>query len=91
MYEINTGETSTFDFSVDGKAYSVPTFESMPYKTLKDFREFTRGDVSGVDIAAWAVEHVFEAYAPGCTENLTVGQLYGLVDAYTKSQDELGE
>lgn len=90
MFAIETGEIRTFEFSVDGKAYSIPVLDAMPYTLLKEFRNYTKGNVDGVDVALWAVEHIFEAYAPGCTEKLTMGQLYALVDAYV-DVEKVGE
>lgn len=90
MYEIVSGESTTFEFSVDGEKYAVPTFDALPYSMLREFRDYAKGDVSGADISLWAIDNIFERFAPGCTEKLTIGQLYGLVDAYVKVE-RLGE
>ena len=90
MYQIETGESHTFEFAVDGEKYAIPTFDGLPYKLLKEYREYSKGDVNGADIAMWAIDNIFEAYAPGCTDKLTIGQMYGLIDAYT-TREAVGE
>lgn len=91
MYQVETSETKTFDFKVNDAIYSVPLFEFMPLKVLIAYKDMAKGNPDGVEIAQWVAENIFEPYAPGCTELLTVGQVVGLIEAYVNASGDLGE
>lgn len=89
MFTIETGETRTFEFSIDGKEYEVPLLSELPIPTVKEFLE-VRKSADGAEAAIWLAENVFEAYAPGCTEHLKTSELAALVGEYAK-ESSLGE
>lgn len=89
MFTIETGEVKPFEFSVDGKEYSVPMFGDLGYQTMREFVTFSK-DAAGTDVIWWFIENVFEKYAPGCSENLTANNVAQLVEAYSEASN-LGE
>lgn len=91
MYQVETAESKTFDFKVNDAIYSVPLFECLPLKVLIAYKDMAKQNPDGIEIAQWVAENIFEAYAPGCTEMLTVGQISGLIEAYVNASSDLGE
>jgi len=93
MYAVENDAGRVFEFSYEGETYSVPARESLPYKTFVRIQELIDGadDKSAAAIAA--VTGLFNEYAPGVIDKLTVEQALKLITAYSEAGDEpsLGE
>lgn len=81
MFEVQSAELRNFRFAVGGKEYEIPLLRYLPYDKVRGLRD-ARKDGDGFDIADWYISEIFEHYAPGCTANLTYGQIEGLLMAY---------
>ena len=81
MFEFETVEPRKFEFAVNGERYSVPLMDGLPWALMESFAEVRQSE-DGVKMTKWFIDNVFEAYAPGSTEELTVGQITELLTAY---------
>lgn len=79
MYVLRRAERGTFDFSIDGTDYSVPSYDTMSLDQVEEF-------ASAHDNAAAerALRAFFEAAAPGCTDGLLLKEFMALVGAWQR-------
>ena len=91
MYSVGQPSKRTFDFEVDGKAYSVPSLSQMNLETVKAYAEAVRtGD--DLSLVFWIVENLFPADAAAAVKKLQVVQVSGLIHAYiAESRESVGE
>ena len=83
MFEINSQNQRVFRFKVNGKEYSVPLLNDMPYTTIKALADVrSKGD--SFAIFEWYISDIFEKHAPGSTAALTFDQAVSLLEAYDK-------
>lgn len=93
MFTLEKDVTEYFDFRIGKKIYKVPALKSLPYEDYMTFVGVLRSDgdeMKNVDVTN-VIVGIFEKYAPGCTDGLTVSQVAQLVGAYTNGNEELGE
>lgn len=84
MYEIKSSKIKTFDFKLDGEAYSVPLLRHMPLKKLLSYNKQLRHVKAGTegDFYLTFIADVFDENAPGVTDRLTTDQFASLMQAY---------
>lgn len=87
MFTLDSPKVQTFDFKIGEKVYSVPMANYLPYDLVRNIPT-DRTEVYAV--SDWMLAEIFERYAPGCTEGLTVAQITELLTAYDKAC-QLGE
>ena len=91
MLEFDTQEKKrTFDFTVDGVLYQVPTLDSFPVdevaEFVRDYKQESKADRDAADDKANSyVRAIFDEYAPGVCERLTMGQYTMLVQGYMRA------
>lgn len=94
MYVVQPDKNTSFNFEIDGQEYSVPFVKHLPLNKMRDHDKTAR-KLKGNDRANFEVEflaRVFDDYAPGVTDALTLDQFKDLVDAYvTESNVSPGE
>ena len=77
MYELRSVERGTFDFSIDGTEWSVPSYDTLSLDQVEGFA--TAHDNAA---AEKALRGFFEDAAPGCTEGLLLREFMSLVKAW---------
>lgn len=68
----------TFEFELDGIAYSVTALDAMPLKRTESLKGVTDDQAA----VAWIRSEVFERECPEAMDRMTVGQWKTLLKAY---------
>lgn len=82
MYELRRVQRATFDFCVDGTAYSVPSYDTLDLDQVEAF-----GTAKDNLSAEAALRGFFEGSAPGCTSGLLLKEFMDLVQAWQRDSD----
>ena len=86
MYVLEARKPSMFEFEYDGERYSVPSVDSLPFKTFMRIRR--KLAESGADAGELGFDEVmglFEQYVPDVMERLKVDEAKELFVAYASS------
>lgn len=93
MYTIEKSEAKQFEFEIDGKAYSVPRRESLPFPTFRKIRKRIQEADDPAEEGVNAIFDLFDEFAPGALDSLDFEQALNLVNAYSTGDEgeTLGE
>lgn len=82
-----------FRFAVGEEFYSIPTIQSLPLPVALEIREQTASKTGSElqDALLTIMVRLFDQYAEGVTERLTMEQFTALVSAYLGDGEALGE
>lgn len=82
-----------FRFAVGDEVYSIPTIQSLPLPVALEIREQTASKTGAElqDVLLGIMVKLFDQYAEGVTERLTMEQFTALVSAYLGDGETLGE
>ena len=82
-----------FRFAVGDVVYSIPTIQSLPLPVALEIREQTASKTGTElqDALLTIMVRLFDQYAEGVTERLTMEQFTALVSAYLGDGEALGE
>lgn len=86
-------EAPRFEFQVGEDAYSMPQVNDLPLGDALRIKAAVdaAGPEGRADALSKAAVDLFEAYAPGVVERLTVSQFTALVNAYMGNGEAMGE
>lgn len=87
MFKADNGSARSFDFELDGKAYSVPSPLSLPIGEILAFADAT--EKGGTEQARWLVSF-FSRHTDGATDSMSVAAFRQLAKAWN-GDAELGE
>lgn len=82
-----------FRFAVGDDVHSIPTIQSLPLPVALEIREQTANKTGAElqDALLAIMVRLFDQYAGGVTERLTMEQFTALVSAYLGDGETLGE
>jgi len=86
-------EAPRFEFQVGTDTYSIPQVNDLPLGDALRIKAAVdaAGPEGRADALSKAAVDLFEAYAPGVVERLTVSQFTALVNAYMGDGEAMGE
>ena len=90
MYQVEGVKKKPFEFKIGKETYSVPAMGDLPFPVLLEFGKIQRRGAQGIEITEFMVENIFNRFAPGALDNLTVSQVSDLLAAYNEFS-EAGE
>lgn len=96
MFVVEKQKQQTFDFQIEGlkKIHKVPLINNLPMEYIKKARNLT-SDNEEETLARTMdfTDEIFEEYAPGVIDKLTVEQYQLLIEAYFSANGDvtLGE
>ena len=93
MYKVEKSEASKFKFEIDGKAYSVPRRESLPFPKFREIRKRIQDADDPAEEGLNAMFDLFDEFAPGALDSLDFEQALSLINAYSTGDEgeTLGE
>lgn len=93
MYELKNTERETFDFTYNGKTYSIPSRTSLPMPKFRKIRKAISESGNPEEVLFDEVMELFDEYAPDVMGQIDLGQAMELFQAYANGGDEpsLGE
>ena len=93
MYKIEKSEAKHFEFEIDGKAYSVPRRESLPFKTFRGIQKRIKDAADPAEEGVNAIFDLFDEFAPGALDSIDFEQALKLENAYSTGDEgeTLGE
>ena len=94
MYIIEKSEAKRFEFkSPDGKTYSIPRRESLPFRKLRELQERINSAENPAEEGVNAIFDLFDEFAPGALDSLDFEQALNLINAYSTGDEgeTLGE
>lgn len=93
MYVIEKSEAKRFEFEIDGKEYSVPRRESLPFPVFRKIRKRIQESDNAAEEGVNAMFDLFEEFAPGALDSLDFEQALNLINAYSTGDEgeTLGE
>lgn len=82
-----------FRFAIGDDVYSIPTIQSLPLPVALEIREQTASKTGAElqDVLLGIMVRLFDRYAEGVTDRLTMEQFTALVSAYLGDGETLGE
>ena len=82
MYTIPKAAPDTFDFQLEGEetVYSVPVLRELPLETVLKAEEL-KDNASDLEALTY-IKSIFDEYAPGAVDRLSVEQFAFLFKAY---------
>lgn len=93
MFELQSTERDSFEFSYEGKTYTVPARTSLPMPIFRKIRKAISESNNPEEALFDEVMELFDQYAPEVMSKIDLGQAMALFQAYANGGDEpkLGE
>lgn len=93
MYTVEKSKAKCFEFEIDGKKYSVPRRESLPFPVFRKIRKRIQESNDAAEEGINAMFDLFEEFAPGALDSLDFEQALNLINAYSTGDEDatLGE
>ena len=92
MFKLESNEQKVFEFEFDGKTYSIPSRLGLPMARFRKIQKAITQADDKEEALFDEIMAVFDEYAPGIMEQLTLGQAMELFKAYSSDDDtSLGE
>lgn len=93
MYRIEKSEAKRFEFEIDGKEYSVPRRESLPFPKFREIQKRIKDADDPAEEGVNAIFDLFDEFAPGALDSLDFEQALNLINAYSTGDEgeTLGE
>ena len=94
MFKLEKPEEDKFEFEHEGTVYSIPSITALPMKTAMSFYRdlaYATSDMQQGSISLEFGAGIFEEYAPGLVEKLSLGEFKELMAAYNGKDISLGE
>lgn len=83
MFKLEESKAKTFDFEFEGKTYSVPSRESLPFATFRAIRKAIAESDNPEETGFDEIMKLFDEYIPEVMEKIDFEQAARLFSAYS--------